>query len=171
MALGDIVRKFISGNLDTKLSSMEKKTDNQVAKNRSGGGSGDVEDTKNLLKDLDSLEKSGENIKQLDGQVTPLKSRSKSGLKAAEKLREANIIGSSLNPAAAAVAIVQEKLIAKLKDEIEDLGSAGDIIKPALNKLNRSITNMRKKLNQSIKDKEQSDNAKKERNKMLGKEE
>jgi hypothetical protein len=30
---------------------------------------------------------------------------------------------------------------------------------------------MRKKLNQSIKDKEQSDNAKKERNKMLGKEE
>ena len=171
MALGDIVRKFISGNLDTKLSSMEKKTDNQVAKNRSGGGSGDVEDTKNLLKDLDSLEKSGENIKQLDGQVTPLKSRSESGLKAAEKLREANIIGSSLNPAAAAVAIVQEKLMAKLKDEIEDLGSAAGIIKPTLNKLDRSLTNMRKKLNQSMKDKEQSDNAKKERNKMLGKEE
>jgi len=171
MALGDIVRKFISGNLDTKLSSMEKKTDNQVAKNRSGGGSGDVEDTKNLLKDLDSLEKSGENIKQLDGQVTPLKSRSESGLKAAEKLREANIIGSSLNPAAAAVAIVQEKLMAKLKDEIEDLGSAAGIIKPTLNKLDRSLTNMRKKLNQSIKDKEQADAVKADRNKMLGREE
>jgi len=51
------------------------------------------------------------------------------------------------------------------------LGSAGDIIKPALNKLNRSITNMRKKLNQSIKDKEQADAVKADRNKMLGREE
>jgi len=171
MALGDIVRNFLSGNLDNRLLEMEKKTDTQVAKTRSGGGSEDVEDSKKLLEDLDSLEKTGEDIKQLDGQVSTLKSRSESGFKAAEKLREANIIGSSLNPAAAAMAIVQEKLMAKLKDEIEDLGSAGDIIKPALNKLNRSITNMRKKLNQSIKDKEQADAVKAEKNKMLGKEE
>ena len=171
MALGDIVRKFLSGNLDSKIADMESRTDEQVSKMRSNGGDGDVEDSKELLKSLNSLEESGKEIEELDGQVTPLKSRSESGLKAAEKLREANIIGSSLNPAAAAVAIVQEKLMAKLKDEIEDLGSAGDIIKPALNKLNRSITNMRKKLNQSIKDKEQADAVKADRNKMLGKEE
>ena len=55
MALGDIVRKFISENLDTELSDMERKTDKQVAANRSGGGSGDVEDSKKLLKDMNAL--------------------------------------------------------------------------------------------------------------------
>ena len=171
MALGDVVRKFISGNLDTKLSSMEKKTDNQVAKNRSGGGSGDVEDSKKLLDDMNKLEDLSTQIEDLNNTVAPLLGRSESGMKAAEKLREANVIGSSLNPAAAAVAIVQEKLMAKFKEEIEDLGSATGIIKPTLNKLDRSLTNMRNKLNQSMKDKEQSDIAKQERNKMLGKEE
>ena len=67
--------------------------------------------------------------------------------------------------------IVQEKIMDKFKEEIEDLGSAAGIIKPALNKLDRALTNMRNKLNQSIKDKEQADSVKQERNKMLGKEE
>ena len=121
MALGDIVRNFLKSNLNDQLSELEKRTNLQMTKMRSGGGSGDIEDTEKLLSDLDSLEKTGTDIKNLDEQVTPLKSRSESGLKAAEKLREANIIGSSLNPAAAAMSIVQEKLMVKLKDEIEDL--------------------------------------------------
>ena len=133
MALGDIVRNFLKSNLNDQLSELEKRTNLQITKMRSGGGSGDIEDT--------------------------------------EKLREANIIGSSLNPAAAAMSIVQEKLMVKLKGEIEDLGSAGDLIKPALSKLDRSLTNMRKKLKQSIKDKKQADAVKGERNKMLGREE
>ena len=59
----------------------------------------------------------------------------------------------------------------KFKEEIDDLGSAAGIIKPALNRLDRSLKNMRSKLNQSIKDKEQADVVKQEKNKMLGKEE
>ena len=171
MALGDIVRKFISENLDTELSDMERKTDKQVAANRSGGGSGDVEDSKKLLKDMNALETLKEQIGDLQNTVTPLLSRSESGRKAAEKLREANVIGSSLNPAAAALGIVQEKLMDKFKEEITDLDSAAGIIKPALNRLDRSLKNMRSKLNQSIKDKEQADVVKQEKNKMLGKEE
>ena len=92
-------------------------------------------------------------------------------MKLAEKLREANVIGSSLNPAAAAIGLVQEKLMAKFKEEIDDLGSAAGIIKPALNKLDRSLKNMRNKLNQSVKDKENADTVKQDRNKMLGREE
>ena len=171
MALGDGVRKFLSGNLDNRVADMEGKTDAQVSKVRSNGGDGDVEDTKNLLSSLDSLEGLGIQIEDLSNTITPLLSRSKSGLKAAEKLREANIIGSSLNPAAAAVAIVQEKLMVKLNEEIEDLGSAGNLIKPALRKLKESVKSMKGKLNQAIKDKEQADTVKQERNKMLGKEE
>ena len=171
MALGDIVRNFLKSNLNDQLSELEKRTNLQITKMRSGGGSGDIEDTEKLLSDLDSLEKTGTDIKNLDEQVTPLKSRSESGLKAAEKLREANIIGSSLNPAAAAMSIVQEKLMVKLNEEIEDLGSAGNLIKPALRKLKESVKSMKGKLNQAIKDKEQADTVKQERNKMLGKEE
>jgi hypothetical protein len=171
MALGDVVRKFLSGNIDNRISEMEDKTDTQVAKTRSGGGSEDVEDTKKVVDDLNALEKVGEQIEDLKNQVLPLLSRSESGLKAAEKLREANVIGSSLNPAAAAVGIVQEKLMAKFKDEIEDLKSAADIIDPGLNKLKTSIRTMKNKLNQSVKDKEQADTVSQERNKMLGKEE
>ena len=95
MALGDGVRKFLSGNLDNRVADMEGKTDAQVSKVRSNGGDGDVEDTKNLLSSLDSLEGLGKQIEDLSNTITPLLSRSKSGLKAAEKLREANIIGSS----------------------------------------------------------------------------
>ena len=168
MALGDVVRKFISENLDSELSNMERKTDKQVAANRSGGGSGDVEDSKKLLERIEQL---SVQIKDLNNTIAPLLSRSEAGRKAAEKLREANVIGSSLNPAAAALGIVQEKIMDKFKEEIEDLGSAAGIIKPALNKLDRALTNMRNKLNQSIKDKEQADSVKQERNKMLGKEE
>ena len=171
MALGDVVRKFLSGNLDNQVADMESRTDMQVSKVRSNGGDGEVADTKKLLKSLDTLEKLSEQIKGLDDTIAPLLSRSKSGLKAAEKLREANIIGSSLNPAAAAVAIVQEKLMVKLNEEIEDLGSAGNLIKPALRKLKESVKSMKGKLNQAIKDKEQADTVKQERNKMLGKEE
>jgi|TARA_B100000131_G_scaffold310180_1_gene341577 hypothetical protein len=171
MALGDVVRKFISENLDSELSNMERKTDKQVAANRSGGGSGDVEDSKKLLEDMNALEQLSVQIKDLNNTIAPLLSRSEAGRKAAEKLREANVIGSSLNPAAAALGIVQEKIMDKFKEEIEDLGSAAGIIKPALNKLDRALTNMRNKLNQSIKDKEQADSVKQERNKMLGKEE
>ena len=39
MALGDIVRNFLTRNLNKKLLEMEKKTDTQVSKTRSGGGS------------------------------------------------------------------------------------------------------------------------------------
>ena len=171
MALGDIVRKFISENLDGELSDMEEKTDKQVATNRSGGGSGNVEDSKKLLNDMNALESLSAQIKDLNNTVAPLLNRSKSGMKLAEKLREANVIGSSLNPAAAAIGLVQEKLMAKFKEEIDDLGSAAGIIKPALNKLDRSLKNMRNKLNQSVKDKENADTVKQDRNKMLGREE
>ena len=61
--------------------------------------------------------------------------------------------------------------MAKFKEEIDDLGSAADIIKPALNKLKTSISTMKNKLNQSVKDKEKADTVSQERNKMLGKEE
>lgn len=171
MALGDIVRKFISENLDGELSDMEEKTDKQVATNRSGGGSGNAEDSKKLLNDMNALESLSAQIKDLNNTVAPLLNRSKSGMKLAEKLREANVIGSSLNPAAAAIGLVQEKLMAKFKEEIDDLGSAAGIIKPALNKLDRSLKNMRNKLNQSVKDKENADTVKQDRNKMLGREE
>ena len=42
MALGDGVRKFLSGNLDNRVADMEGKTDAQVSKVRSNGGDGDV---------------------------------------------------------------------------------------------------------------------------------
>ena len=54
MALGDGVRKFLSGNLDNRVADMEGKTDAQVSKVRSNGGDGDVEDTKKTAT-LDSL--------------------------------------------------------------------------------------------------------------------
>ena len=80
MALGDGVRKFLSGNLDNRVADMEGKTDAQVSKVRSNGGDGDVEDTKNLLSSLDSLEGLGKQIEDLSNTITPLLSRSKSGI-------------------------------------------------------------------------------------------
>ena len=65
---------------------------------------------------------------------------------------------------------IREGRIDSWKDEeIEDVKSAADSIKPALNKLKKSIFEMKDKLNQALKNKERSDKVKAERDAQLGK--
>ena len=52
MALGDIVRNFLKSNLNDQLSELEKRTNLQITKMRSGGGSGDIEDTEKVITDF-----------------------------------------------------------------------------------------------------------------------
>ena len=84
-------------------------------------------------------------------------------------LKEANTIGSALNPAAAAISVIQEKLENKIEKEIEDVKSAKDAIGPALDGLGDFIEDTKKKLSKAIADKKRRDQEKKDRDQALGK--
>ena len=88
--------------------------------------------------------------------------------KTATATREASVIGSALNPAAAAISIVQEKLIEKFNEEVEDAKSAIDSVGPALQKLGKNVKGLKKDLDEALRKNKEKQEAKAERDRQLG---
>ena len=169
MGLGDNVRKFITRSINSPLDVLTKDSNKLVSKIRSGkGGSNTIDEVNKILDRITNLENAQVTIDNFRKQLSSLLRTSKSGLKGAEKLREANIIGSALNPAAAAISLVQEKHMEKFKSEIEDLGSVGDILEPTVGGLKLTTTQIKNKLQKAVKDKEEADRVNEQKNKQLG---
>ena len=169
MGLGKVVRDLINDKINAPVNSQKNEVKKVVQSIREGGNSTDVDNARDTLEKINKLEEVQGQFENYFNQAKSLISASTALQKTAQALKEANNIGSALNPAAAAIAIVQEKLVAKFKEEIEDVKSAADSIKPALNKLKKSIFEMKDKLNQALKNKERSDKVKAERDAQLGK--
>ncbi len=169
MGLGEQVRNLISEKVNEPINSQKEKVKNIVKKIREGGGSSEIRRAQELISKIDQLKEAQTQFENFSQQARNLIRGSEALRKTAEALREANSIGSALNPAAAAIALVQEKLVTKFKEEIDDLKSAANGIGPAVNKLKKSIIQMKDDLNQAIKDKKRSDDVKAERDKQLGK--
>jgi len=72
-----------------------------------------------------------------------------------------------LNPAAAAISVVQEKLQKKIEEEIEDVKAAKDAIGPAVDSLRDFIGDTKKKLSKAIADKKKREQLKKDREEAL----
>ena len=169
MGLGEQVRKLISEKINEPINSRKEKVKNTIKKIREGGGSEELKRAQSQIEKINKLQEVQQQFENYFNQAKTLISASTALQKTAEALKEANSIGSALNPAAAAIAIVQEKLVAKFKEEIEDVKSAADGIGPALNNLKKSIIQMKDDLNQAIKDRKKSDEVKAERDAQLGK--
>ena len=118
------------------------------------------------LKDLEKRKETLNTAKQQISNVINTVSATKI---TAVALKEANTIGSALNPAAAAISVIQEKLENKIEKEIEDVKSAKDAIGPALDGLGDFIEDTKKKLSKAIADKKRRDQEKKDRDQALGK--
>ena len=169
MGLGDNVRKFIKRSITSPVDLLSKDANKLVAKIRSGkGGSDTIDEVNKILDRITNLENTQVTIDNFKNQLSSLLRTAKSGLKGAEKLREANVIGSALNPAAAAISLVQEKLMDKFKGEIEDLGSVGDILGPTVDGLKMSTKQIKDRLQKAVKDKEEADKVNEQKNKQLG---
>ena len=133
MSLGDTVRNLISSKINDPINSQKEKVKVIIQKIRSGGGNGAVAKAQNILNKVNELQEVQTQFENYLQQARNLIRASEALRKTAEALREANSVGSALNPAAAAIALVQEKLVTKFKEEIEDIKSAADSIGPAVN--------------------------------------
>jgi uncharacterized coiled-coil DUF342 family protein len=117
---------------------------------------------------LDDLESKGNQIDGIKSQVQSVLNAADSLRKTASATREASVIGSALNPAAAAISIVQEKLVEKFKEEIEDAKSAIDGVGPALRKLGQNVKDLKKDLKEALRKNEEKKKAKSQRDQQLG---
>ena len=169
MGLGDNVRNFIKRRVNNPIDDLSKDSKKLVAKIRSGkGGSDTISEVNKVLDRITNLDNTQVTIDNFKNQLSSLLRTAKSGLSGAEMLREANVIGSALNPAAAAISLIQEKLMDKFKGEIKDLGSVSDILAPTVDDLKVSTKQIKDRLQKAVKDKEESDKVNEQKNKQLG---
>jgi|TARA_B110000495_G_scaffold178957_1_gene172049 DNA anti-recombination protein RmuC len=167
MGLGDAIRKQITNLVNSPSRILGEKA-NSIVKRISGGGAG-LEEAEKLLNDLKDLEKRKETLNTAKQQISNVINTVSATKITAVALKEANTIGSALNPAAAAISVIQEKLENKIEKEIEDVKSAKDAIGPALDGLGDFIEDTKKKLSKAIADKKRRDQEKKDRDQALGK--
>tara|TARA_R110000796_G_scaffold18688_11_gene56546 strand:- start:2898 stop:3401 length:504 start_codon:yes stop_codon:yes gene_type:complete len=167
MGLGDAIRKQITNLVNSPSRILGEKA-NSIVKGISGGGAG-LEEAEKLLNDLKDLEKRKETLNTAKQQISNVINTVSATKITAVALKEANTIGSALNPAAAAISVIQEKLENKIEKEIEDVKSAKDAIGPALDGLGDFIEDTKKKLSKAIADKKRRDQEKKDRDQALGK--
>ena len=165
MGIGDSIRKQIS-NLVNNPSKVLGDKANSVVKDINSGGKG-LEEAEKLLKDLKDLEKRREILDSAKQQIGNIVNTISATKKTAVALKEANTIGSALNPAAAAISVVQEKLQEKIEEEIEDIKAAKDAIAPAVDSLRDFIGDTKKKLSKAIADKKKREQLKKDREEAL----
>jgi len=165
MGIGDAIRKQITNLINSPSKVLGDKA-NLIIKGINAGGGG-LEDAEKLLNDLKDLEKKRDTLEAADQQLGNIVNTISATKKTAVALKEANTIGSALNPAAAAISVVQEKLQEKIEKEIEDVKSAKDAIKPAVDGLRDFIGNTKKKLSKAIADKKKREQLKKDREEAL----
>ena len=167
MGIGDAIRKQITNLVNSPSEILGRKV-GKVVKQINSGGAG-LEEAEKLLNDLKDLEKRRETLDAAKQQISNVINTISATKITAVALKEANTIGSALNPAAAAISVIQEKLENKIEKEIEDVKSAKDAIGPALDGLGDFIEDTKKKLSKAIADKKRRDQEKKDRDQALGK--
>ena len=168
MGLGDSIRNFIKNEIIGKLDDLKKAVSTLSKVMKTGGYEKEAAEADKLIKQINTIKKQKDQLINLKKQVDGFLKRAKSAKQAAEKLREANTVASALNPAAAAITLVQEKLITKAQDEIKDLGSAVYIVDPTVQEIDVATADMESELNQAKKDQEDMEENKKNRDEMLG---
>ena len=168
MGLGDSLRNFIKNEIIGKLDDLKKGVSALSTAMKMGGYEEEAAEADKLIKQINDIKKQKTKLTNLKKQVDGFLKRAKSAKQAAEKLREANTVASALNPAAAAITLVQEKLIKKSEDEMKDLGSAVDIVDPTVQEIDVATADMESELNQAKKDQEDMEENKKNRDEMLG---
>jgi DNA repair exonuclease SbcCD ATPase subunit len=165
MGIGDSIRKQISNLINNPSKVLGDKA-SVIIKGINAGGGG-LEEAEKLLDELKNLEKRKETLQAAEQQLNNIVNTVSATKKTAVALKEANTIGSALNPAAAAISVVQDKLQNKIEKEIEDVKSAKDALGPAVDGLGNFIGDTKQKLAKAIADKKKRDQLKKDREEAL----
>lgn len=166
--VADKLRDKIKQVANTPVDALSGRSQKILDSIRNGGGQ-EIEEAEKLMKDLDDLEEKKEQLETTKQQFDNTLNTIEATKTTATTTKEANEVGSALNPAAAAIKLIQEKLEEKLEKEIEDIGAAKDSIEPAIENIKDFVSDTKRKVLQAIKDKKRQLQLKKDRAKALGK--
>tara|TARA_B100000287_G_scaffold414974_1_gene448076 strand:+ start:1161 stop:1664 length:504 start_codon:yes stop_codon:yes gene_type:complete len=153
--MGDKLRKNIKQELNNNAEKIDHDCDCIVEDIRKGKDQGN--NIKKTLKFIEDVSKAIAHIKRIIKTVKSIQETLEATKEVAEAGRKASIISSALNPAAAASAIVQETVIKKAEEEVEDLKDASNIAEPAIEVFSETLSRNKVKITQALADKAMSD--------------
>jgi len=164
-AASKIIMKLVDEKINAKNLAMVGSITVLISEIRSGGaGAAELyEQLKEFKEKLDEAKKAQEDLKTKKEDLEKTLAAVETAAKTAEATEKTSVIGSALNPIAAAVGMVQKFVIEKAKEEIGDLkGAIGGILPSALDKSKKTIERQRKRIDDFIKEYEE----KKKRNQV-----
>ena len=130
-------------------------------------GEGKTDELAEIEKDIITLEEVKQKVRDTIDGIKSILTSLTAGKDASEASRKASVIGSALNPAAAAIAHGLEFIITKATKEIKDIGNAINVVPPILDNLEKFVDNTNRKLEKEKNRKEAKKRLADERKNML----
>ena len=160
-----IMGKVIEIGITNNKGSQIQKVNKVIKGMRSGEGR--TEELEEIKRDMITLEEVKQKVRDAVDRVKSILVSLKAGKDASAASRKASLIGSALNPAAAAIAHGLEFIINKATQEIKDIGDAINVVPPILDNLERFVDNTNRKLEKEKNRKEAKKRLADERKNML----
>ena len=167
-AVSKIIIKLVDKKINAKNAAMVGGIAVLINEIRSGGaGAAELfEQLKGWKEKLDEAKEVQEDLKTKKEDLEKTLATVETAAKAAAATEKTAVIGSALNPAAAAIGMVQKFVIEKAKEEIADFkGAIGGILPSALDKSKKTIERQRQKIDDFIKEYEEKKRLKEEKEK------
>ena len=164
-AVSNKIKEVINDQIVGTRKNMDGKVTKVIKGMRSGEGL--VEELEEIKRDMTTLEEVKQKVRDAVDRVKSILTSLKAGKDASEASRKASVIGSALNPAAAAIAHGLEFIINKVTKEIKDVGDAINVVPPILDNLEKFVDNTNRKLEKEKNRKEAKKRLADERKNML----
>ena len=164
-AVSNKIKEVINDQIVGARKNMDGKVNKVIKGMRSGEGL--TEELEEIKRDMTTLEEVKQKVRDAVDRVKSILTSLKAGKDASTASRKASLIGSALNPAAAAIAHGLEFIINKATKEIKDIGDAVNVVPPILDNLERFVDNTNRKLEKEKNRKEAKKRLADERKNML----
>ena len=164
-SVSDKIKEVINDQIVGTRKNMDRKVTKVIKGMRSGEGKTD--ELAEIEKDIITLEEVKQKVRDTIDGIKSILTSLTAGKDASEASRKASVIGSALNPAAAAIAHGLEFIITKATKEIKDIGNAINVVPPILDNLEKFVDNANRKLEKEKNRKEAKKRLADERKNML----
>jgi len=164
-AVSNKIKEVINDQIVGARKNMDGKVNKVIKGMRSGEGQ--LDKLAEIERDMITLEEVKQKVRDAVDRVKSILTSLKAGKDASTASRKASLIGSALNPAAAAIAHGLEFIINKATQEIKDIGDAINVVPPILDNLEKFVDNTNRKLEKEKNRKEAKKRLADERKNML----
>ena len=164
-AVSNKIKEVINDQVVGTRKNLDRKVDKVIKGMRSGEGK--IDELEEIEIDIITLEEVKQKVRDTIDGIKSILTSLTAGKDASEASRKASVIGSALNPAAAAIAHGLEFIITKATKEIKDIGNAINVVPPILDNLEKFVDNANRKLEKEKNRKEAKKRLADERKNML----